>query len=261
MSPTTTRSGVPIHYSVEGDGPALVLLHGLATSSELWRLSGHVDALRDAFRVVLVDARGHGLSGRPTDVAEYAIASHVADVIAVMDDAGVETAVHVGFSMGGETALSLAAVHPRRTTGIITIGSEPTAAAFEDVPMHDPAGALAGAERYESTGVSWLADILDSEGRAAFAALVRRADATAMARQLRALAAPSGRRGKLSAVRAPALMIWGEHEKPDPLPQMPERAETLIIPGADHAGTLEAVDQVLPAITDFAARFGRQARR
>ena len=48
--PTKRRSGLAIHYEIEGSGPPLVLLHGGYPSSELWRLDGYVDGLRDDHR-------------------------------------------------------------------------------------------------------------------------------------------------------------------------------------------------------------------
>jgi pimeloyl-ACP methyl ester carboxylesterase len=67
--PTTKRSGLAIHYEVEGHGLPLVLLHGGFTSSELWRLRGWVESLREERRLILVDLRGHGQSDKPHDLA------------------------------------------------------------------------------------------------------------------------------------------------------------------------------------------------
>jgi pimeloyl-ACP methyl ester carboxylesterase len=64
--------------------------------------------------------------------------------------------------------------------------------------------------------------------------------------------APSAR-PVLAGVKAPALMIWGEHDVPSALPELPPSAQVMIIPGADHAGALEAIDVVLPAVLEFLA--------
>lgn len=247
----TTRSGIRIHYTVEGSGPPLVLLHGLGTSSDLWRIGGYVDALANDRQLVLVDARGHGRSQTPAEVDDYQMANHVADVMAVVDELELPAASYVGFSLGGETALLLAAMHPDRTIGVATIGAQPAGSEFTDVPGHDPAGAIEQAMLFEAQGMTWLVDILESEGRPRWAALMKQSDGNTMALQCRAWAAPGAVRGRLSAIRAPVLMIWGEHEKPEPMPPLPPTARVMIIPGADHAGALEAVGRVARAVRDF----------
>ena len=59
------NQGVRIHYEVAGDGPPLVLQHGLGGTLEVNRIAGW-GALQDDYRLVLVDARGHGASDKPT---------------------------------------------------------------------------------------------------------------------------------------------------------------------------------------------------
>ncbi|HZP27662.1 MAG TPA: alpha/beta fold hydrolase, partial [Acidimicrobiia bacterium] len=60
-------NGVGIEFTVEGDGPAVVLLHGFPDTGALWR--HQIPALRDAgFRVIVPDLRGYGASDKPADV-------------------------------------------------------------------------------------------------------------------------------------------------------------------------------------------------
>ena len=64
--------GVPIHYTTEGEGEPVVLLHGFAVNADLnWRLVGITERLATEFRVIAVDQRGHGLSGKPHEPASY----------------------------------------------------------------------------------------------------------------------------------------------------------------------------------------------
>ncbi|MFB7251908.1 alpha/beta fold hydrolase [Microbacterium sp. NPDC056234] len=92
-----------------GDGPPLVLLHGLAGSSR--ELLPTADALADSFRVLLVDQRGHGRSTRrPSDLSREA---YVADVVHVLESLVPEQpCVLVGQSMGAHTAFLVAASRP-----------------------------------------------------------------------------------------------------------------------------------------------------
>lgn len=247
------RDGTRLYYAVQGHGAPVVLLHGLGTSSELWRVGGYVDALAPHYQLVMIDARGQGQSAKPAEVRMYRMAEHAADVIAVLDDLHLDAAPVFGFSLGGSTALLVAAQHPSRIRTVITMGSRPSAAEFADVPAGDPAAILEGATLFEEHGMSWLVDILEGEGRSQWADLMRQSDAAANARQHRAWADPGPRTARLTDITAPVLMIWGEKEMPDPMPPLPPSTEVLIVPGADHAGALEAVNLVVPRVLTFLA--------
>ena len=97
--PYVDNSGVKIHYHVEGEGPPLVIQHGLTSSLENWYAYGYVEALKKDYRLILVDARGHGLSDKPHDPADYELGLRVRDILAVMDDVGVDKAHNLGYSL------------------------------------------------------------------------------------------------------------------------------------------------------------------
>src|SRR5262252_7442562 len=84
--PYVDNDGVRIHYEVEGKGPSLVLQHGFTHSLRRWYLHGYVDALRNDYELILIDARGHGESDKPHDPHAYTLAARVRDVVAVVDD-------------------------------------------------------------------------------------------------------------------------------------------------------------------------------
>ena len=69
--PYADNNGVRIHYHVEGQGQPVVMLHGLTTSMEQWIKAGYVDALKDDYKLILLDARGHGKSDRPYKPEDY----------------------------------------------------------------------------------------------------------------------------------------------------------------------------------------------
>src|SRR5690606_26148284 len=103
------NDSVEIMYRVEGDGAPLVLLHGFTDNSESWQEYGFVAPLIDAGRkLVMIDARGHGRSGRPNDPAAYAPYARAADVVAVLDALRLPRADVLGYSMGGWTAYCVA---------------------------------------------------------------------------------------------------------------------------------------------------------
>ena len=105
------NDGVRIHYEVTGEGTPVLLLHGFPDSGRLWR--HQVGALADAgFRVIVPDQRGYGTSDKPDGVDAYNILNLVADVGAVLADAGAERAHVVGHDWGAAVAWVAATVAP-----------------------------------------------------------------------------------------------------------------------------------------------------
>jgi pimeloyl-ACP methyl ester carboxylesterase/predicted glycosyltransferase len=116
------RDGVRIFYEVYGQGEPTVLL--LPTwsivHSRHWKMQ--IPYLARHCRVVTFDGRGNGKSDRPAEGEAYHEREFAADAIAVMDATDTEQAVIVGFSMGGQRGLILAAEHPERVAGAAFIG-------------------------------------------------------------------------------------------------------------------------------------------
>jgi pimeloyl-ACP methyl ester carboxylesterase/predicted glycosyltransferase len=116
------RDGVRIFYEVYGHGDPTVLL--LPTwsivHSRQWKMQ--VPYLARHCRVVTFDGRGNGKSDRPAEAEDYDERAFAADAIAVMDATETQQAVIVGFSMGGQRGLVLAAEHPDRVAAAAFIG-------------------------------------------------------------------------------------------------------------------------------------------
>jgi pimeloyl-ACP methyl ester carboxylesterase len=120
-----TSRGFRIHYQVFGDGPALLLLHGLGMWGDRWRDCGYVDALAGQFKLIVPDHLGHGESDKPHDPAAYGPANLAADALAVMDAEGVQQAHVWGFSMGVTVAEVMAVTAPARVLSLILGGYVP----------------------------------------------------------------------------------------------------------------------------------------
>src|SRR5215468_10685895 len=121
--PYANSQGVRIHYQIEGTGPALMLQHGFTDSLEIWHELGYVEALKHNYRLIMVDARGHGASDKPHEPTAYAHTLLVADLIAVLDDLTVPTAHFLGYSMGGRIGFALAKYAAERWSSLIIGGS------------------------------------------------------------------------------------------------------------------------------------------
>lgn len=123
-----SADGCMIAYENVGEGDPLVLLHGVTETRDSWREAGYVDRfLRLNRRLILIDCRGHGSSDKPHDPSAYVGNKRTADVIAVLDHAGIRRAAIMGYSMGGVIALAAAASHPDRFTALIVNGAHPYA--------------------------------------------------------------------------------------------------------------------------------------
>jgi pimeloyl-ACP methyl ester carboxylesterase len=117
------NNGVRIHYQVEGVGPPLVILHGFTDSIVTWYEVGYVDALRGRRKLILIDARGHGESDKPHSTAAYSTEKRVADVVAVLDNLGIDRADIWGYSMGGRSCFAMARHAPDRVRSLIIGGA------------------------------------------------------------------------------------------------------------------------------------------
>ena len=114
------RDGVSLAVQDEGDGPAVVLLHGFPDSSYLWRYQ--VRALVEAgFRVVAPDLRGFGESDKPQEVEAYRITTIARDVVALVDALDIERAHVVGHDWGAGLAWVLAGLHAERVERLVAM--------------------------------------------------------------------------------------------------------------------------------------------
>jgi pimeloyl-ACP methyl ester carboxylesterase len=130
---TVDVGAVRLSGEQHGEGPAIVLLHGL-TATRRYVVMGSRALERSGHRVVLYDARGHGHSGPAPRSDAYTYELLAEDLRAVLDALGIERAVLAGASMGAQTALRFALDHPRRVValGLITPAFDPEATASPD---------------------------------------------------------------------------------------------------------------------------------
>ena len=200
--PTVDSGGVPIFYEVVGNGRPLVLVHGFTQSFDTcWRHTGRVDELVRAGRKVIgLDCRGHGRSGKPYDSSAYDANQVPNDVLTVMDALDLQRADLVGYSMGGWIALNLLARFPERFARVAAGGSGPRPFRQAEIMIHalevdDPATISDPAAR----GFRSFVDSSEANDRKALAALQR---------ANRAAADPA----LLAQVRVPTLLFVGAED-------------------------------------------------
>jgi 3-oxoadipate enol-lactonase len=117
--PHAQSGDVQIHYTVEGQGEPVLLIPGLGMSSVTWEAVG--SRLSSAHRLIYADPRGSGASDTP-DVP-YTGDLVAADMAAVLDDVGLDSAHVVGMSMGGLIAQNLALEHPERVRSLTLVST------------------------------------------------------------------------------------------------------------------------------------------
>jgi pimeloyl-ACP methyl ester carboxylesterase len=128
-------SPVAIHFWEKGQGEPLILLFGLFSGLERLdpdRFGFLADELSTDFRVIIMEMRGHGQSGKPRHVTGYG-AEMATDVVRLMDHLGLKTAHVMGYSYGAMLAGKLLETHPERLRSVVLGG-----ASFSDIdkPAH-----------------------------------------------------------------------------------------------------------------------------
>lgn len=118
-----------------GEGVPVVLLHGL-TATRRYVVMGSRNLERSGHRVVMYDARGHGRSDPGPSYGYDALA---ADLLAVLDDRGIERAVLAGASMGAHTIARFALEHPSRAAALVLV-----------TPAFDPEDVERGLDRWDA---------------------------------------------------------------------------------------------------------------
>jgi pimeloyl-ACP methyl ester carboxylesterase len=242
--PYATHQGVRIHYHVGGEGPPLVLLHGFNSNLANRYERGYVEPLQHDYRLILIDARGHGASDKPHDRAAYTWLIPVADVVAVLDHLHIPQAHVLGYSMGGGVCFGLAKYAPTRTLSLL-IGGMPAQddsfATFAEVEGTDP-------EVFFTAFEAKLGIQLPPEMKARM-----------VTNDLQALAAAPQTRPSLEEIlpqmTMPCLLSAGEADPWNPLIQdyarrMP-KATLVSFPGLGHAAVTRRADLVLPQVMQF----------
>jgi pimeloyl-ACP methyl ester carboxylesterase len=118
MPKVTLPSGLRLHYQRVGQGPDLVMIHGITGNLAAWHLQ-IVPILSDRFRILTYDLRGHGMSDVPP--TGYTPDDMAGDLLGLLDALEIERPALAGHSFGADIALYLAAQRPDRVRDVIAI--------------------------------------------------------------------------------------------------------------------------------------------
>ncbi|HYX94672.1 MAG TPA: 3-oxoadipate enol-lactonase [Geodermatophilus sp.] len=247
-------TAVEVAYTEDGpaDAPVVVLSNSLGATRGMW--DPQVPALAERYRVVAYDTRGHGDS--PSPAGPWSLDDLVDDVVALLDRLGVQRAHVAGLSLGGMTALRLAAREPARVDRLVALATS---------AKPDPQGFLDRAAAARSGGTAPLASTVVSRwltpGYAAehpdlvarLEAMIAGADDEGYALCCEVVAAVDLRED-LGRITAPTLVVSGAEDPALPPPHQQAIAEGIagaslvsVSPGA-HLPNLEQPLEVTGAL-------------
>jgi pimeloyl-ACP methyl ester carboxylesterase len=239
-------NGVPIRYVEQGEGAPVLLIHGFTGNLDRhWINNGVFAALASKHRVIAMDCRGHGKSGKPADPKAYGVEME-RDVIRLLDHLGIGRAHIIGYSMGAIMTGHLLTTHPNRFITATFVGHH----AVHKWTDADRERAEAMARELESdTPFKSLFVFLTPPGQPVPSDddIRKQAQPLVAANDLKALAALQRASGgnvvtekNISAVRVPTLGIIGSA---DPsagtmreLDKIMPALEVVIVEGAEHGG-------------------------
>src|SRR3954464_5320489 len=220
-------------YRIAGDGPALVLIHGMVNSSRHWEEVAL--RLADRYTVIAPDLIGHGDSATPR--GDYSLGAHAASIRDLLAVIGIDHATIVGHSLGGGVAMQFFWQFPQRTERLVLISSG--GLGHEVSPMLRAAALpgvshlLAAAAHKRTLDALWATgERMRERGRSKGVYL------QAIARALRPLEQPDARQAFVQTLRSvidvhgqrvsardrlyllaemPTLLVWGERDHTIPL--------------------------------------------
>ena len=233
--------GVNLAVEVQGEGPAILFIHGYPLNRSIWR--DQIDAL-EGFRRIAPDLRGMGQSDAP-DLG-YGMAIYAADLAALLDTLGVDDVILCGHSMGGYIAFEFLRTWRSRVRGLILIDSRAEADSPDGRRARDAAAASAREGGAAAIAETMLPRML------APATMLHRPDVVEEVRGVMARTPVPGIAGALAAMRdragsetllptlsdVPTLILVGEQDSVSPPDQA--RAMAQAIPGARFATIADA---------------------
>ena len=249
--------GARLRFREEGRGPAVLLVHGWTLDLEMW--DPLVSALRDAFRLIRLDRRGHGLSrGTPAPERDSE------DLAALCQHLGLTRVALLGMSQGVRAVLGSAARAPQQVQALILDGPPPLDSAVDpEVPLDQYAALVRtrgiGAFRHE-----WARHALmqlrtpNPEARALLAAMLARYAGDDL--RLPPSRAEPAARLRLESLAVPTLVLSGEYDlagRKRAARQLTVRlsdAEFAEIPGAGHLPSLDSPDAYSKLCRQFLTR-------
>ena len=251
--PFVERDGVQVFYEAAGAGSAVLLSHGYGATSQMWK--GQVDALKDEYRVITWDMRGHGQTDSPDDPAVYSEAATVDDMAAILREEGVTQAVIGGLSLGGYMSLAFYLKHPEMVRALMLFDTGPG--------YRNPQARQGWNETAETRAKAFEERGLEAAGGGAEVRVSQHRSAAGLAKAARGMLAQFDARviESLADIKAPTLVLVGAKDQPflaatDYMTARIPKATKVVIEDAGHAANIHQPAAFNQAVTDFLKRNG-----
>lgn len=238
-----------------GDGPVIVFSHGLLMNHTMF--APQIEALRDAYRVVTWDERGHGEAEHSGSWSYWDSAD---DVLALLDHLGVREAVLAGMSQGGFLSLRAALTAPERVRALVLLDTQ---AGVEDpavVPLYEGMAAAWGAEGPSQDTLDFAAAAIlgpgadDESWKEHWAAMPWHRSPQVM----RTLLTRDDLTDRLAEITCPALVVHGDADAAIPVEKaealvagLPGAVPLVLVSGGGHAANLTHPGPVNAALRSF----------
>jgi pimeloyl-ACP methyl ester carboxylesterase len=249
--PKINRDGVDIYYEAHGSGPTLLLTHGYSSTSAMWQ--GQIEALSRHHKLVLWDMRGHGQSDYPEDPAAYSEALTVADMAALLDEVGADTAIVGGLSLGGYMSLAFYRAYPQRVRALLIIDTGPGFKKDDARETWNKRARETG-DRFEREGLEVLKSASPERSS------VSHRDASGLARAARGMLTQRDARviELLPDIQVPSLVVVGADDAPflaasDYMAAKIPGARKAVIAAAGHAVNIDQPQAFIEAVLPFLA--------
>jgi 3-oxoadipate enol-lactonase len=254
-------NGIELNYTIEGDGPWVVMSHSLACSLQMWDPQAEVLAAR--YRVLRFDTRGHGWSAAPAGA--YTLDQLADDLHGLLQALKVDRPHFVGLSMGGMIGMTYALKYPGRFRSLVLCDTS-SRLGPQVQPIWDERIKTAtdqGMEPLvEPTLKRWFTEPMVSARPPVLdrvAAMIRATPPAGYAGCCHAIPKIDVT-GRLNEIRCPIQVIVGEQDAGTPVAMSREiqaaapGAELVVIPNASHLSNLEQPEAFNRALLDFLAR-------
>ncbi|MBE0649893.1 MAG: alpha/beta hydrolase [Bacteroidales bacterium] len=254
--------GKNINYTVQGTGPAVVLLHGFPVNLHVW--DKFVEFLSPHFKTIAIDLPGFGKSSVYDSVHTMSFMAEA--VKAVLEGENISKAILVGHSMGGYVSLAFAKLFPENLAGIVLFHSH--AAADQPEARANRIRTLEAVQNnHKDFILKFIPSLFAQENVSRCSQEIEdlkqlgyQSSAEAIIAALRGMAEREDFHELLKTIDVPVFFVVGKEDPRASLPELahqmslPKNCEGIILGNVGHTGYIEAPEKIFPAIESFCER-------
>jgi 3-oxoadipate enol-lactonase len=253
-------NNIELAYDDVGSGPAILLVHGYPFNRTMW--DEQLAALRDNYRVIRLDLRGHGESESSEGPATMDLMAQ--DIASLLDQLGISRAVIGGLSMGGYVAIAFYQLFPGRVEKLLLADTRAQADPEEGKKVRGEQAQKILAEGMGGIADTMLPKLLAPETVSKRPEVVKRVRTMMLqtkpegaAAALGGMAVREDQTGRLAQINVPTLILVGREDAITPVAdsekmhEVIEGSRLIVIENAGHVSNIEQPEQFNRALNDF----------